>query len=103
VATFKKIIVKNEVCVSCPTCGCEIPVLNTEALPRQFSVLCANCRGRNLYESTQVHDRKQSAGTTPNSGRIQFGMKRALDHDPIAAQSMPPKSRLNELASWLLQ
>jgi hypothetical protein len=30
-------------------------------------------------------------------------MRHAIDDDLMAAGSMPPKSRLNALASWLLQ
>jgi len=102
-ATFRKIIVKADTCVSCPTCSCEIPVLNTMSLAREFSVLCPNCGGRKSYQLAQVHDRQQATDATQISGRIPFGMKGATDSDLTAAASMQPKSRLNQFGSWLLQ
>ena len=103
-ATSRKVILKAETCVSCPACSCEIPLLNTASLPREFSVLCPNCGSRKFYEFAQAHDRNREAETTRGSGRIQFGMKHAADCDLPAGQPMPPpKSRLNGLASWLLQ
>ena len=102
-AASRKIIVKTDTCVSCPTCSCEIPVLNTIALPREFSVLCPNCGGRNFYQLAQTHDRKEDAEATQISARIQFGMKRATDGDLTAAKPMLPKSRLSQFGSWLLQ
>jgi len=101
-ATARKVILRAETCVSCPTCSYEIP-LNTTSLPREFSVLCPNCRGRKFYEAAQAHDRNREAEATQISGRAQFGMKRATDYDLPAEQSMQPKSRLSGLASWLLQ
>lgn len=78
-------------------------MLNTMSLPREFSVLCPNCGERKFYQVAQAHDRKPNAETTQISGRIQFGMKRATDRDLTAGTPMQPKSRLNEVVSWLLQ
>jgi len=75
---------------------------NSKSLPREFSVLCPNCGGRKFYQATQVHDQKQAAETAPISARLQFGMRREIDDDQTV-ESMPPKSRLSELTSWLLQ
>jgi len=103
VAASRKIIVKTDTCVSCPTCSCEIPVLNTIGLPREFSVLCPNCGGRKFYQLAQTHDRREDAEATQISGRIQFGMKPATVGDLTAAKPMLPKSRLSQFGSWLLQ
>ena len=102
-ATSRKIILKTGVCVSCPTCACEIPVLTAQSLPREFSVLCPSCGGRKFYQVTQVHDEAQDAKKTQISARMQFGMRGTIDYDQTAGKSMPPKSRLSELASWLVQ
>jgi len=102
VASARKITVKSESGVTCPTCSFEIPVENTKGLPRNFSVLCPNCGGRKSYLLAQVHDHKQDAETAQMSSRPQFGMRGAIDDD-LTAESIPPKSRLSQLASWLLQ
>jgi hypothetical protein len=103
VAISKKIIVKDNIFVSCPTCFYEIPVLKTMSLPREFSVLCPNCGGRKLYQLAQIHDRKQDTVATQNFGRAQFGMKSATVGDLTAAVPTQPKSLLNQFGSWLLQ
>ncbi len=102
-AISKKIIVKDNIFVSCPTCLYEIPVVSTMGLPREFSVLCPNCGGRKLYQLAQSHDRKQDTAATQNSGRAQFGMKYATVGDLTAVEPTPPKSLLNQFGSWLLQ
>ena len=102
-ATSRKIILKADVCVTCPACFCEISVLTANSLPREFSVMCPNCRGRKLYQLAQIHDQKPDAEIAQIPGRLEFGMKRAIDDDRTAGNLMPPKSRLSELASWLLQ
>ena len=84
-------------------CGSEIVMLNTTSLPREFSVRCPHCEGRKFYQAGQVHDRNEAAETTQASGKIQFGVKRAIDRDRAPAKPMPPKSRFNAMASWLLQ
>jgi uncharacterized Zn finger protein (UPF0148 family) len=103
VETSRKITAKAEVCVTCPTCSHEIPVVTANSLPREFSVLCANCGGRKFYQLAQIHDQKPDAEITGMPARVQFGMKRAINLDETAGQPMPPKSRLSEFASWLLQ
>ena len=102
-ATSRKIILKADVCVTCPTCFCEISVLTANSLPREFSVLCPNCGGRKFYQLAQIHDQKPDAEMARTPERLQFGTKRAIDHDRTGGESMPPKSRLGEFASWLLQ
>lgn len=94
---------KTGTCVTCPTCSFEISVLNTKQLPREFSVLCPNCRGRKSYQVAQVHDQKPEAETTRGSAKIQFGTKEAIDSDLPVETPMQPKSLLNELAHWLLK
>jgi len=78
-------------------------VLNTSSLPREFSVLCPNCRGRKFYQAAQVHDQKQDAEAAQIARRGQFGMKHAIDRDRTAEVPIQAKSLLNEFASWLLQ
>jgi hypothetical protein len=89
-------------CVSCPTCSCEIPMLNAMRLPREFSVLCPNCGWRDEYQLVAVHDARQDGESTHEFRRIQFGKKNVKKS---VKKNMPiqPKSRLNEWASWLLQ
>jgi hypothetical protein len=99
----RKIIVKPDTSVSCPTCSCEIPVLNTNGLPREFSVQCTNCGGRALYQLAQIHDQKPDAETTQSSRRIQFGMRRDIDRDRAAGKPVQEKSRQSGFVSWLLQ
>ena len=65
-------------CVGCPTCSCEIPVVGTLRLPQEFSVLCPNCRHRNVYQSAEVRDPKQDAAATMAPRNIQFGKKVAM-------------------------
>jgi len=107
VATSRKVIVKTNACVSCPTCGYEIIVLTGQSLPREFSVLCPNCGGRKLYRLDQLHDRKLDAESKPIPARVRFGTKpamdRAIDPNQAVGSAMSPKSRLSELTSWLLQ
>jgi hypothetical protein len=103
VAAPKKIIAKAEVCVTCPACSHEIPMVTANSLPREFSVLCENCGGRKFYQLAQIHDQKPDAEITGMPARIQFGMKRAIYLDETVGQPMPLKSRLSEFTSWLLQ
>jgi orotidine-5'-phosphate decarboxylase len=78
VATIRNDI-KPDTCVSCPVCSCEIPVLNTKSLPREFSVLCPGCGARKLYHLAQAHDQKEEPiAAQPSSQRIQFGMKKSM-------------------------
>jgi hypothetical protein len=77
-------------------------MLNTMNLPREFSVRCPHCEGRKFYQAAQVHERNKDAETT-QTGKIQFGVKGAIDRDRAPAKPMQPKSRLNAMASWLLQ
>lgn len=101
-AAFRKVIVKTETCVSCPTCSWEIPMLDTQGLRREFSVRCPNCGGRKVYQLAQIHDQTQEVAT-PISRRIEFGTRCAIDDDQTAGKPMLPKSRLAGLAAWLLQ
>jgi hypothetical protein len=78
-------------------------MLNTMNLPREFSVRCPHCEGRKFYQAAQVHERNKDAETTQTPGKIQFGVKGAIDRDPAPAKPMQPKSRFNAMASWLLQ
>jgi hypothetical protein len=103
VAISRKIMLKAETCVSCPACSYEIPVLSAVSSPREFSVPCPNCGSRKFYEFAQAHDLTREAETTQIPGKVQFGMKHAIDCDLPAGKPMQPKSRLSELASWLLQ
>jgi transcription elongation factor Elf1 len=102
VATSRKDF-EIDTCVSCPTCSREILVSDELQLPREFSVPCPNCGRRSVYQVAEVHDLKQKTETTQISERVQFGTMRATDCDLTAGKWMQPKSRLNELASWLLQ
>jgi hypothetical protein len=61
--------------VSCPACSCEIPVVGTQRLPREFSVLCPNCGQRNFYQQVETHDPKQDAGAARTPAKIEFGKK----------------------------
>jgi len=101
-ASARKVIVKSESCVSCPTCSYEIPLFNTKNLPREFSVLCPSCGGRKLYEPVQIHSLKQEFETTQVTARQQFGMRQAIGDDETAGP-MPAKSRLGEITAWFLQ
>jgi uncharacterized Zn finger protein (UPF0148 family) len=103
VSIFKKAIVGTDGCVNCPTCGHEISVFKTTSLPREFSVLCSNCGGRKVYLTAEIHDRKPATETGQPSARIQFGTRAAVDRDQVAASMDHPKSRLGEIASWLLK
>jgi hypothetical protein len=99
----RKIIVKPDTSVTCPACSWEIPVLNSNSLPREFSVQCTNCGGRALYQLAQIHDQKPDAETTQSSRRIQFGMRRDIDRDRMAGRLGQEKSQQNGFVSWLLQ
>ena len=89
-------------CVSCPTCSCEIPVQAALRMPREFSVLCPNCGRRREYQSAELHDAKRDAEPTREFPRIQFGRKnvKKIEEGNIFIQ---PKTRLNQIVSWLLQ
>jgi predicted nucleic acid-binding Zn-ribbon protein len=78
-------------------------VLKTATLPREFSALCPNCGGRKFYLSAEIHDRKRTEETAPHSARIEFGASTAIDSDQMAENLEQPKSRLGEIASWLLK
>jgi phage terminase large subunit GpA-like protein len=99
----RKIVMKPDTSVSCPTCSCEIPVLNTESLRREFSVPCPNCGARKLYQMDQIHDHRQDAETTQTSRSIQFGMRREIDCDRAAGSPAQEKSQKSGFVSWLLQ
>jgi uncharacterized Zn finger protein (UPF0148 family) len=80
--------------VTCPACHAEIPLLNKQQLPGEFSVQCPSCGLRKPYQSAEAHEPKQDAeAIKPSESRIQFSTKNT--------KSMPPKSWLNEWASWL--
>jgi hypothetical protein len=89
-------------CVSCPTCSGEIPVQAALRMPREFSVLCPNCGRRREYQSAELHDAKQDAEPIREFPRIQFGRKnvKKVEEENIFIQ---PKTRLNQIVSWLLQ
>jgi len=102
VAAFRK-VVKIEAavsCVSCSTCSFEIPVPSAQRLPREFSVLCPNCGWRREYLSTDLHDARQDAEPPRQFPRIPFGKRHEKKEEKIFIQ---PKTRLNQLTSWLLQ
>jgi hypothetical protein len=101
VATYRKDI-RPDIYVSCPTCGCEIIMLNTMSLPREFSVRCPNCEGRKFYQANGVHDHRDNAEKAQSSGKIQFGIRRTNERDQTSAKPMQPKSRFNAMATWLL-
>jgi hypothetical protein len=103
VAVSRKIVGKADTCVSCPMCCCEIIMLNTTGLPREFSVQCPDCGTRKVYQADQVHDRRDDAETSQNPGRIKFGVRRTNDRDPKLTGPPLPKSRFNAVAGWLLQ
>jgi hypothetical protein len=103
VAVSRKVVVKADTCVNCPKCSCEITMLNTTSLPREFSVQCPHCRTRNVYQAGQVHDCSVDTETAQSPGTIQFGFRRTNDRDPILAGPLPPKSPFNAMVSWLLQ
>lgn len=103
-AASRKTVVNPAAYVSCPTCSCEITVLNTiRSLPREFSVLCPKCGGRKLYQLAQVHEQKQVAETAGVSRGMPFGVKRGIDCDRTSGEQVPAKSGLNGFVSWLLQ
>jgi hypothetical protein len=85
---------RTETCVSCPTCFCEIPLVGTR-LPAEFSVPCPKCGRRNVYHSADAHDSKGDAEAAKTSARTLFATERK--------KTVPPKSWLNECATWLLQ
>jgi hypothetical protein len=103
VAVSRKIVGKADTCVSCPMCCCEIIMLNTTGLPREFSVRCLNCEARRVYRADQVHDRNAAAETTRSPGKIQFGNRSAAGRDSTPAAPLQPKSRFNTMTTWLLQ
>ena len=74
-AVFKKKIIKDHTCVTCPTCSREIIVPSAARLPREFSVLCLNCGWRKEYQLAQLHDATEAAETPCIVRRIQFGKK----------------------------
>ncbi len=88
--------------VSCPTCGCEIIMLNTMSLPREFSVRCPNCEGRKFYQADQIHDHRDGAENDQSSGKMQFGIRRTNERDQTPENLPQPKSRLRAMATWLL-
>jgi hypothetical protein len=102
-AVFKKIIVGTDGCVSCPTCAYETSVLKTATLSREFSALCRNCGARKFHLSAEVHDPTQTKETVRLYAKIEFGRRTAIDHAQMAAGLEQPKSRLDEIASWLLK
>jgi uncharacterized Zn finger protein (UPF0148 family) len=102
-AVLKKVVLGTEGCVNCPTCAYEISVVKTTTLPREFSALCPNCGKRNTYLSAEVHDPKQIEEIIQHSARIEFGKRNAIDCDQMVAGPEQPKSRLGEIASWLLE
>jgi hypothetical protein len=101
-AVFRKIVQPDTTlsCVRCPTCSCEIPVLNARRLPPEFSVLCPNCGSRKEYQLAGLHDTKRDAESKLH--KIQFG-KRDGKNSANSDIFIPPKTRLNGLVSWLLQ
>ena len=103
-AASRKTAVNPSAYVSCPTCSCEITVLNTaRSLPREFSVLCPKCGGRKLYQLAQIHEQKQVAEIARVSRSMQFGVKREIDGDRTPDEPVPGKSGLSGFVSWLLQ
>jgi hypothetical protein len=104
VAVFRKIVKPDAIvsCVSCPTCSCEIPVHSPQRMPREFSVKCPNCGWRREYQPAELHDARRGAEATREFPRIQFGKKdvKKIETENIFIQ---PKTRLNQLVSWLLQ
>lgn len=101
-ATSRKDI-RPDTYVSCPTCGCEIAMLNSMSLPREFSVQCPNCEGRKFYQADQVHDRRNDTKANQNPGKMQFGVRRASGRNPTPGEPMQPKSQLGAMTTWLLQ
>jgi hypothetical protein len=87
-------------CVRCPTCSCEIPVLNARRLPREFSVLCPNCGRREEHQLAGLHGAKREEESIHELRNSQFGKRNGEKSENILIQ---PKTRLNELTSWLLQ
>jgi plasmid rolling circle replication initiator protein Rep len=104
VPVFRKVVTPEPVvnCVSCPTCSYEIPVQSTLRIPREFSVLCPNCGWRREYLPADLHDARRDAELIREIPRIQFGKKnvKKVEEENIFIQ---PETRLNQLASWLLQ
>ena len=100
-SVFRKVITPDAIvsCVSCPTCSFEIPVPSAQRLPREFSVLCPHCGWRREYLSTDLHDAKQGAEPPRQFPRIQFGKK----HEKKTEIFFQPKTRLNQVVTWLLQ
>ena len=90
-------------CVSCPTCSCEIPVQAALRMPRAFSVLCPNCGRRREYQSAELHDAKQNAERIREFSKIQFGRKNVKKIEEEEDIFIQPKTRLNQIVSWLLQ
>ena len=64
-------------CVTCPACSCEIAVVGTLRLPREFSVLCPNCGHRNVHLADAAHDPRPGVETT-RPAHIKFGKKAAF-------------------------
>jgi hypothetical protein len=104
VAVFRKIANTGASvsCVSCPRCACEIPVQAALRMPREISVLCPNCGWRREYKSAELHDAEQDAGPTREFPRIQFGRKNVTKIEEENS-FIQPKTRLNQIVSWLLQ
>jgi hypothetical protein len=103
-AVFRKIIQPDTSlsCVRCPTCSCEIPVLNARRLPPEFSVRCPNCGSRHEHLLAGLHDTKRDAESTQEIHNIQFGRRNGKKNESKDIV-VPPKTRLNGLVSWLLQ
>jgi hypothetical protein len=101
-AVFRKITQPDTSCVRCPTCSCEIPVLNARRLPREFSVMCPNCGWRKEHQSAELHDTKQDAESIHEFRNIRFGKRNGKKNENKDI-FIRPKTRLNELVSWLLQ
>jgi hypothetical protein len=104
VPVFRKIVTPDAVvnCVSCPTCSYEIPVQSTLRIPQGFSVRCPNCGWRREYQPGDLHNARRDAEPTREFPRTQFGKKnvKKIEEENIFIQ---PETRLNQLASWLLQ
>jgi hypothetical protein len=69
-------------------------VATTPRLPKQFSVLCANCGRRKEYQLGEIYDAKPDPETIHAFRRGQFGKMKV---------PMQAKSARSAWLSWLLQ
>ena len=101
-ATYRKDI-RPDTYVSCPTCGCEIIMLNTMSLPgADFRCDARIARDENFTKRMGFMITVTTPEKAQSSGKIQFGIRRTNERDQTSAKPMQPKSRFNAMATWLL-